>query len=41
MSKPAFETEPDILNDNSTPVTDYQPKKKSKNKDIINNDFEK
>ncbi len=32
----AFETEPDTLNDNSIPITDYRPHKMS-----INNDSEK
>jgi hypothetical protein len=33
MPNPAFEIEPDDLNDNSIPAADYQPNKKSKKND--------
>ncbi len=41
MSNPAFQIEPEDINDNSSPITDYQPKQTSTYKDIMKSDFEK
>lgn len=36
MFNPAFEIEPDNINDNPSPITDYRPNQTSKYKDINN-----
>ncbi len=41
MSNPAFQIEPNDINDNPSPIIDDQPKPRSKYKDIIKGDFEK
>jgi hypothetical protein len=41
MSNPGFEIEPDDINDNSVPVTDYRPNQRSNHNYRTNNDSEK
>jgi len=41
MSNPAFQIEPEDINDNPSPIADYKPKQRSKYKDIMKSDFEK